>query len=156
MDSKLLLYTSAPLTQDMEVTGHPIVTLFFRSTSTDGQFFGYLEDVDERGRVFAVTEGELRAIHRRLSAAPPPYRDVVPYHSFKREDGMPLVPGQITELVFDLLPTSYLFRQGHSIRVAIAGADRDHFSPPPGDPAQVQFLRGGAHASRIDLPVIPR
>ena len=72
-DKKLLTYTSAPLTGSLEVTGHPIVTLFLDSTASDGTFFVYLEDVDERGRVAYVTEGQLRAIHRRISDAVPPY-----------------------------------------------------------------------------------
>ena len=155
-DKELLVYTSAPLESDTEVTGHPVVTLDVSSTATDGQFFVYLEDVDERGRVLAITDGQLRAIHRKLSDKEPPYRDVSPYHSFERADAMPLVPGEIAELVFDLLPTSYLFRRGHSIRVAVAGADADHFAPLTGDPPTVQVYRGGAHPSHIDLPVIPR
>ncbi len=153
-DAKLLVYTSAPLERDTEVTGHPSVTLFVSSTAADGQFFVYLEDVDEHGRVLAITDGQLRAIHRKLTGSPAPYRDVVPYRSFARADAMPLEPGEIAKLVFDLLPTSYLYRQGHSLRIALAGADVDHFAPLFGDPPVVQVYRGGAHASRIDLPLI--
>ena len=153
-DAKLLVYTSAPLERDTEVTGHPSVTLFVSSTAPDGQFFVYLEDVDEHGRVLAITDGQLRAIHRKLSGSPALYRDVVPYRSFTRADAMPLAPGEIAELVFDLLPTSYLFRHGHSLRIALAGADVDHFAPLFDDPPVVQVYRGGAHASRIDLPLI--
>ncbi len=155
-DRKLLTYTSAPLEQDTEVTGHPIVTLILSSTAADGQFFVYLEEVDETGRVRYVTEGELRAIHRSLSAARPPYKSPVPYRTFLRRDAKPLVPGQITELTFDLLPTSYLFRKGRKVRIAIAGADKDHFEIIPGDPPTVHIYRGGANQSRIVLPVIPR
>ncbi|MGH9901931.1 MAG: CocE/NonD family hydrolase, partial [Pyrinomonadaceae bacterium] len=155
-DRKLLTYTSAPLEQDVEITGHPVVTLFVSSTAADGQFFVYLEEVDEAGRVRYVTEGELRALHRRLSGARPPYKSVVPYRTFRRRDARPLVPGQITQLTFDLLPTSYLFRQGRRLRIAIAGADKDHFDPLAGPPPTVQFYRGGAYLSRIDLPLIPR
>ncbi|MBD9329208.1 CocE/NonD family hydrolase, partial [Mycobacterium tuberculosis] len=50
-DAKLLTYTSAPLDHPLEVTGHVVVTLFITSTSSDGTFFVYLEDVDPRGRV---------------------------------------------------------------------------------------------------------
>ena len=155
-DKKLLTYTSAPLDQEMEITGHPIATLYVSSTATDGNSFVYLEDVDEQGHVTYVTEGQLRAIHRKLSDEEPPYQDVVPYRTFKREDAMPLVPGEITELVFDLIPTSYLFKEGHSIRIAIAGADKDHFFIPPGEPPALRFYRNSVHASRINLPVIPR
>jgi len=153
-DERLLTYTSTPFEQDTEVTGHPIVTLYLSSTGIDGAVFAYLEDVDPDGRVFAVTEGQLRAVHRKLSAAAP-YPDVVPYHSFKRADALPLIPGAVVELVFDLLPTSYLFRRGHSVRLALAGADRDHFATFPGTPT-LQVYRSRQHASHIELPVMPR
>lgn len=91
-----------------------------------------------------------------VSDQPPPYKLVVPYRTFKRADAVPLVPGQVAELTFDLLPTSYLFKKGHSIRVALAGADKDHFIIPAGEPPMVQFYRDRIHSSRIMLPVIPR
>ena len=49
LDRRLLTYTSPPLRQDTEITGHPIVTLWVASSATDGAFYVYLEDVDERG-----------------------------------------------------------------------------------------------------------
>jgi len=155
-DRKLLTYTSAPLEHDMEITGHPVATLFVSSTAADGQFFVYLEEVDESGHVRYITEGQLRALHRKLSTSRPPYKTVVPYRTFLGRDAKPLVPGQITQLTFDLLPTSYLFRKGRRLRVAIAGADKDHFDPLAGPPPTVQFYHGGAYRSRIDLPLIPR
>lgn len=153
-DAKLLTYTSAPLDRPLEVTGHPVVTLFVTSTASDGAFFVYLEDVDPRGHVSYITEGQLRAIHRRLSDAPRPYRQVVPYRTFKRDDARPLVAGEIAELTFDLLPTSYLFQPGHCIRVAIAGADASHFAVLPGGPPTVHVHRSRLHGSRVDLPVV--
>jgi predicted acyl esterase len=72
-----------------------------------------------------VTEGQLRAIHRKLSDEDPPYAQLVPYRTFSRADAAPLVAGEPAELTFDLLPTSYLFQAGHRIRVAVACADRD-------------------------------
>ena len=68
----------------MEVTGHPIVHLFAESTARDGAVHVYLEDVDPAGRVTMVTEGQLRLLHRKLSDAQPPYRSVVPYHSYEK------------------------------------------------------------------------
>jgi putative CocE/NonD family hydrolase len=155
-DRKLLVYSSIPLAEQMEVTGHPQVRLYVTSTAVDGNFFAYLEDVDEQGRVTYVTEGMLRAIHRKLSSRTPLYHDLVPYHSFNRADAAPLEPGEVTELAFDLLPTSYLFRAGHRVRLALAGADRDHFFVPPGEPPVLRFYRDSEHSSRIDLPVISR
>jgi len=153
-DAKLLTYTSEALDHPLEVTGHPVITLFVTSTASDGTFFVYLEDVDARGHIAYVTEGQLRAIHRRLSDAPAPYRQTVPYRTFKRSDAQPLVPCGTAELTFDLLPTSYLFQPGHRIRIAIAGADASHFAILPGGPPIVRVYRSRLHASRIDLPVI--
>lgn len=140
----------------MEVTGHPIVTLFVSSTANDGDFFVYLEDVDESGHVTYVTEGMLRAIHRKLSHEEPPYQTPTPYRTFKREDAVPLVSGEIAELKFDLLPTSYLLKKGHSIRVALAGADKDHFEVLEGEPPMVRFYRSESYPSHMDIPVVGR
>ena len=73
-----------------------------------------------------------------------------------RRDAKTLVPGQITQLTFDLLPTPYLFRKGRNVRIAIAGADKDHFDQLAGPPPKLRFYRGGAYLSRVDLPLIPR
>lgn len=153
-DQKLLCYTSPPLDQDMDVTGHPVIDLDVSSTATDGEFFAYLEDVDAKAKVTYVTEGELRAVHRKLRTDPPAYNQVGPYHSFKRADGMPLVPGEVAELVFGLQPTSYVFKRGHAIRVALAGADKDHFAVLPGPVPTWDVQRNATHASHIDLPVM--
>ncbi|MCP3985717.1 MAG: CocE/NonD family hydrolase, partial [bacterium] len=159
---------------DLEVTGHPLATLYVTSTAEDGAVFVYLEDVDPDGNIAHVTEGMLRILHRRLSPAPMPMAGVaflmpgvpmiptpgasfrmpgVPYRTFDRADAAPLNEGDVAELVFDLLPTSYLFERGHRIRVAIAGADKDHFALiPEGGPPTLQVFREANRASRITLP----
>jgi uncharacterized protein len=157
VDKRLLTYTSAPLDADTEITGHPVVTLQVASTATDGAFIVYLEDVDENGRVTYITEGLLRAIHRKISSEPQPYKLPIPYHSFKRKDAQPLVAGQTAEITFGLYPTSVLIKKGHRIRVAIAGADKDTFvrAPAEGTPV-ITFARNKRLASFIDLPVVNR
>ncbi len=156
-DEKLLTYTSPPLTEDMEITGYPIVTLHVVSTHSDGAFYVYLEDVAPSGYVTYVTEGQLRALHRKVSDETPPYELVVPYHTFKEADGEPLVPGEVTEITFGLHPTSVLIRAGHSIRVAIAGHDAELFEryPAVGGPV-ITVERNSVYASMIELPVVRR
>jgi len=151
----LLTYTTPPLAKDAEITGHPVVTLYAALTETDGVFYAYLEDVDESGRVTYVTEGQLRAIHRKVSAEAPPYSLQVPYHSFKQADAMPMVPGEIAEIKFGLLPTSTLIRKGHRIRLSIAGHDEGTFVriPAEGTPV-ISVARNKRHASYVDLPVV--
>ena len=140
---------------DLEVTGQGVITLQAASTATDGNFIVYLEDVAPDGKVTYVTEGLLRALHRKLSTEPAPYKTTDPYRSYNRKDGMPLVPGEAATLTFQLLPTSVLFKAGHRIRVAIAGADKDTFLrlPAQGD-VTITVSRGGSEPSFVDLPVV--
>ena len=156
-DKKLLTYTSAPLESDVEITGHPIVTLFLSSTHTDGAFFVYLEDVDENGKVTYLTEGELRALHRRVASERSPTSLPEPYHTFLQKDAKPLKPGEVAELSFGLQPISVLIKKGHRVRVAIAGHDKDTFIriPAEGTPT-ISMQRNSRYTSRIDLPVIKR
>jgi putative CocE/NonD family hydrolase len=154
IDARLLTYTSAPLEHDLEVTGHPVLSIELASSEPDGALFAYLEDVTPSGRVLYVTEGQLRLRHRRLSERAPAYRTPAPFRTFERDDAAPMVPGAVTTVVLDLLPVSYLFRRGHRVRIALAGADRDHFEALPGREPVYTVHRGGARASRIELPVV--
>jgi len=149
-----LAYTSAPLEQDTEITGYPVVTLFVKSTHEDGNFFVYLEAIDEQGNAHYLTEGMLRAIHRKISNDTPPYKQFVPYHSFKRKDAMPLIPGEVAEITFGLNPISALIRRGWKVRVSLSGADKDTFAriPLTGSPS-VEIMIGGDQASFIEIPI---
>ncbi|MCI0356399.1 MAG: CocE/NonD family hydrolase, partial [Acidobacteria bacterium] len=151
-DKKLLVYNSAPLAADMEITGHPAITLWVASSASDGQFFAYLEDVAPDGTVNYITEGLIRALHRAQN--PAPYWHPVPSHSYLKEHGRPLTPGEPAEISFALLPTSYLVRKGHSLRVALAGADSDQFAPLAGDAPIWRVYRDAAHPSRLELPIV--
>ncbi|MBD0325236.1 MAG: CocE/NonD family hydrolase, partial [Pyrinomonadaceae bacterium] len=133
-----------------------VVTLYVTSTHKDGAFFVYLEDVDEAGKVTYLTEGQLRAIHRKVSNDAPPYTmPAVPYHTFRKKDAMPLVPTEIAELKFALLPTSVLIRKGHRIRVAIAGQDKSVFARVPADGTPtISLARNKQYASFIELPTV--
>ncbi len=156
-DGRMLTYTSEPLAKDLEVTGQGIVTLSLATTATDGNFIVYLEDVSPEGKSTYVAEGLFRGLHRKISTEAPPYRTLYPYHSFKKQDGAPMVPGQRTTLTFQLIPTSVLFKTGHRIRVAVAGADKDTFQrvPSKGD-VKLTVDRSASAGSFIELPVVPR
>ncbi|TXT58205.1 MAG: putative hydrolase, CocE/NonD family [Promethearchaeota archaeon] len=156
IDPNLLVYDTLPLEEDMEITGHPIMTLNLASTHQDGAIIVYLEDVDEEGNITYLTEGEFRFIHRKISETPP-YKIDIPYHSFKKADALPLVPGEVAEIKFGLLATSVLVRKGHKLRLAICGADKDTFLryPSEGNPV-LSIKRSKETQSFIDIPVIKR
>jgi putative CocE/NonD family hydrolase len=155
IDEKLLCYTSKPFGEDTEITGQIVMCLYLTSTHEDGAIFAYFEDVDENGKVTYITDGEFRLIHRKISSEDPPYKILIPYHSYKKEDSAPLIPGEITEVKFGLYVTSVLIKKGHSIKIAIAGADKDTFLryPSEGRPT-ITISRNNIHSSYIDIPLI--
>lgn len=115
----------------------------------------YLEDVDERGNSTYITQGSLRASHRAL-AEPPIDNFGLPWHTDFQSDLQPIPAGEPLELVFDLLPTAYHFESGHSLQISVTFADADSFGTPILDLAPlVSLLRDVAHASFIDIPVLP-
>ncbi len=63
-----------------------------------------------------------------------------------------LTPGERTELVIPLLPTSYRFARGHRIRLAIGGGDADHFAVVGSGTQRLTVFAGASHPSRIELP----
>ncbi len=156
-DEKLLLYTSLPLENDLEITGNPIITLYLSSTHEDGALFVYLEDVDKEGNVTYITDGNLRLIHRKISSKKPPYKTLIPYHTFLKKDALPLVPNEVSEIKFGLHATSVLVNKGHRIRLAIAGADKEVFKryPAKGKPI-ITIERNKKNPSFIDIPIINR
>lgn len=154
-DKKLLTYTSPPMEQDVEITGHPIVTLFVSSSHEDGAFFVYLEDVSPEGRVTYITEGQLRALVRKITDEKPLYTKFGPHRTERRADAIPLIPGEMAELKFNLWATSVLIKKGHRIRIAIAGADKDSFLryPREGETPTISVSRNSIHPSYILLPM---
>jgi len=152
-DRKLLVYDSAPLAEPLEVTGNPIADIHITSSDKDGAFYVYLEDVWPDGSVHYVTEGQLRALHRKETRDAPLYEYPGVNRSFSREDAELLTPGAPARLRFELIATSYQFKKGHRIRVAIAGADKDHFAFVPKNPPTIHLLRSARYPSRIELPV---
>jgi len=154
-EEKMLSYTGAPLAEDSEVTGHPWAELHFASSEKDCTFFIYLSDIDPDGKSRYVTEGVFRALHRKPGPNPTDIPATGPTHSFNTADAELLVPGEPAEAAFELMPTSYLFRKGHRIRMSIALSDSDHFTRiPDGRPPEVTLFRNQERASRLVLPVV--
>jgi len=154
-DKKLLVYETLPLETDTEITGHPELRLFVACNREDSNFIVYLEDVAPDGTVYCITEGCLRARHRKVSE--PPYVHSGIWHSCRTKDAAPMVPEEVTELRIGLIPTSVLFKKGHRIRVAIAGADKDTFIPLDDIEGSVwRGQRNQRYSSCLKLPIIPR
>ena len=169
-DKKRLTYTTAPLSQDTEVTGHPIITIMLKATIPDADVFAYLEDVAPDGTSIYLTEGNLRASFQALRdpqtmiGAPANVlrvRPDLPWHGYEQahQTPEPLANGKEVTLTFDLNPTSWVFKAGHCIRVSIAGADAPSFALNPAlaaaDKKATYSIREGVSGSFIELPIIP-
>jgi putative CocE/NonD family hydrolase len=150
-DDKMLTYTTAPLEKDMTITGTPIIRLKISSTTQDGALFVYLEDVDENGQSRYITEGGLRLIHRGENSDSTSYN----FHSFNEEDASFMEKDKIATVDFQLMPTSVMIKKGHSLRIAIGGADKHTFDrvPKRGRPVYTVY-RGVEGVSSIEIPIM--
>jgi putative CocE/NonD family hydrolase len=152
--ARMLSYTSAPLAAASELAGHGLVDLWLACSERDVALFVYLTEVEADGTERYVTEGLLRALHRKEQPAPESYRTTWPFRSFARADATPLVPGKVERIRIPFLPVAWRFAAGSRIRLSVAGADDDHCGQVPhGRPPLLKVLRGGATASLMELPL---
>jgi len=145
-----LVFTSAPLTRPLEVTGEMTAQLWAASDRLDTDWTVMLLDVWPDGHAERVQDGLVRARFRR---------------GMDRE--VPLVPGQVERYDIDLWFTSIVFPAGHRLRVSLASAlfpkyDRNLNTGGNNERdatfvvAHQRVLHDGAHPSHVVLPVIPR
>jgi hypothetical protein len=132
-----LVYTTAPLEQDVHVLGRPRCVLHVSSTASVIGFAVSLSDVAPDGTSHLVAKGMLNATRRRSLAQPEP-----------------LVPGERYELEIEIDTVAWLFPRGHRIRLAVASADWPNVWPTP-EPATNTVYRGGETPSRVVLPTVP-
>jgi len=146
----VLVYTSAPLERDLEVTGPVTATVYAASSAPDTDFTAGLMDVHPDGRAIVLCEGIRRARFRDSLTEP-----------------TTIEPGRAYEYRIDMWDTSNLFRKGHRIRVEISSSnfprfDRNQNTGRPGGmdaemrTADQTVLHDAGHMSRVTLPVIPR
>lgn len=130
----VLAFTGEPLTEELTVSGSPVVELAHTSDNPQVDVFVRVSEVDARGRSVNVSDG-----YRRLTEA---------------------VPGGTTVRV-ELDPTARRFRAGSRIRVLVAGGSHPRYAPNLGTGEPVlsgRQRRPATHAvhfgaSRLLLPV---
>lgn len=147
------VFTGPPLDRDTEVTGSPIADVWIASTREDAHVFAYLEDIAPDGSLAMVSEGRLKASLRKLNQ--PAWNNAgLPWHRSYVEDEQKLKPGEPVEMVFDLLPTSYIFRKGHRLQVTIAGSDPRERIRVPGEAPVISILAEPGRMSKVMLPIV--
>ena len=150
---KGIVYTSSVLEHDVCVTGHPEVMLNFTSSGHDADFFIFLMEQDENNMSHLISMGKLRASLRSVSKAP--YNTIgLPWHPCRKEDVVPVSfeNGPI-ELRIDMKPTSYVFKAGKRVQLAITSS-LSRFQYYREDPAPtVHIYRNDVYPSRLVLPI---
>lgn len=149
-------WTTAPLEAAGQIVGHPVISMKLTSSEADAVLHVYLSELDPDGALHYVTEGVLRALHRKTAPPTPEQNWSWPYRDFSRTRSAPLGRGEVAELHFALLPTAWQFAKGSRIRLSVAAADCDHYVQlPHGRPPLIAIHRGGVDQTRvtwIDLP----
>jgi hypothetical protein len=145
----VLVYTSAMLEQDLEVTGPLKVVLWAASSAVDTDWTAKLVDVHPCGYARNLADGILRARYRHGTSK-----------------AQLLKPGGIEEYVIELSPTSNVFLAGHRIRLEISSSNFPHYDRNPNTgraaaseedmvSAAQTVYHDAQHPSHILLPIIP-
>ncbi|MDQ2091100.1 CocE/NonD family hydrolase [Marimonas arenosa] len=164
-DAKSACWDSAPLAEEMPITGSPEAVLRLRSEAVQGQVAVRLNHVHPDGASTRITYGVLNLTHRGGHDSP-----------------TELVPGEEVEIRVKLDHIAYVVPEGHRIRVAVSnaywplvwpapeagvltvtggwldmperesvGVDERGFPPPEAEsPWEVETLREAANSRRIE------
>ena len=145
----ILVYTSEPLKEPMEVSGPVSLTLYVSSDAKDTDFTVKLIDVDSAGRAWNLDE----TIQRMR------------YHTGYDRPQTRMEPGRVYKVTLGPLNTSNLFRAGHRVRIEVSSSnfprfDRnlntggDNVTETRGVVAHNAVHHGGATPSSITLSVV--
>ncbi|MBM3945050.1 MAG: CocE/NonD family hydrolase [SAR202 cluster bacterium] len=148
----VLVYSTPPLQEDVEVTGPVVATLYASSSAPDTDFTAKLVDVEPSGYVRNLTDGIVRARYRRPK---------MPANLIE--------PGRIYEYTIDLWSTSNLFKKGHQIRVEVSSSNFPRFDRNANTggvigsegtwefkPAMQTIFHDADYPSHVKLYVVPR
>ncbi len=154
--SDVLTFQTPPLESDVEVTGPITVKLHASSSAHDTDFTAKLIDVcplsDDYpdGLAINLTDSIIRARYRNGWDTPEL-----------------LEPGKVYEFVFELYPTSNIFKKGHRIRLDISSSNWPRFDVNPNtggdlgverrlEIAEQTIYHEPGHPSHVVLPIIER
>ena len=125
-DKRLTLFETPVFANNMEMTGHPVLSIELEQNHRDAALIAYLELVSPQGDVSYMTEGRMNGIHSTHNQNPH-YTDVVPQASYHRSDDSRHSDRSNLQMRLDLLPTSFLIPAGYKMRLVLATADAAHF-----------------------------
>src|SRR5580658_7711442 len=145
----VLVYSTKPVAEDMEVTGPVTVELWTKSSAVDTDFTAKLVDVAPNGLALNLTDGILRMR----------YRD-------SQEKPEMMNPDQVYKITVDLWATSNVFKKGHILRLEVSSSNFPRFDRNLNTGAEQAtsrefisatntILHDAEHPSALVLPVMP-
>jgi len=163
-------FSTAPFTEETEVTGPVKLRLWVSSSVDDADLFAVLRNLRPDGAEvtypgplpegprIAAAYGWLRASHRKLD----PARSTLwrPYHT--HDDIQKLVPGEMVPLEIEIWPTSIVLARGHRLVLEVGSRDDARTTFQHSDPHDRMqsgtntIHAGGTSDSHLLLPIIPR
>lgn len=133
-----LTFRTSALEDPMTLAGPLALRLVAASTAPDTDWHAKLSDVAPDGSETIITEGALRASHRRLDREKStPAR---PYHP--HTDPTPIEPGRFYRYAIELWPTAWRLAPGHRLQLRVTSTDLPTHLPggfrvDPSDPASL-------------------
>lgn len=144
----VIVFTSKPLAEDIEITGHIFAKIFFSSDKIDTDVVVRFCDVYPDGQSILIADSIFRTgiLHCGVNAVP---------HD----------PETPVESNLDLWSTSIIIPKGHRLRVSVSSSNYPRFEKnthtlPLGkhtekpSPARNKIFVGGKYPSRIILPIV--
>ena len=136
MDENSLVYDSEVLIEPIEILGRPIANLHVSADAKRANWVVRVSDIAPDGQVTQVAGAAFNGTHRNSSREP--------------ED---IIPGEKILLNIELHFTSWIFNEGHRIRVAISNAQWPMLWPSS-LPVNTSLEIGG-ESTYINLPIMP-
>ncbi len=142
----VLVYSTPPLDDDLEVTGPFSLTLYVSTTAPNTDFTAKLVDVQSDGLALNISDGVLR-------------------HSYPEMAHSSTSSG-ISEIHIDLWPTSMVFLKGHRLRLEVSSSNFPRFDRNPNTGAAAAaivdvkiarqtVMHNSSYPSHLMLPVVP-
>jgi putative CocE/NonD family hydrolase len=146
--SDILVYETPPMGDSLVIAGPVSAVIYASSSAKDTDFFVRLSEIDEKGLIFPLVRGTIRARYRESLSKP---------HL--------LTPGEICEFRIDLWQTGVTIPKGRKLRVEVASAAFPNYSRNLNTGAhnetETKFVKATqkiyhdeSHPSHVLLPVI--
>jgi hypothetical protein len=137
-EARSLVYTSPVFGEETHILGWPQVILHAASSAKVAAFVARLAAVSPDGHSTLIADGAMNGTRRNSLTNPEPMQ-----------------PGETYELKIPMAPTGWILRRGDRLRLSISSGDFPNLWPTPYK-ARNRVYRGGAHLSRVVVPVVPR